>query len=272
MKRISGCLMAGVLAGSSALVGLGGCKPSEAVRQGHLIGKGTKQEPAATASVTALDPATLGSVSGTIHFSGKPPARVKIDMSMDPVCSITGGDNYSEQFVVHDGKLANVYVYVKDGPAAAMSAPILRTDAVVMDQVGCRYTPHVVAVTRGAAVEFRNSDATMHNIHTMPTIVGNETVDVSQGAKGAPVQKVFNEPEVMIPVRCNNHPWMNAFINVSATPFWAVSDANGHFELKGLPAGTYTLAVVHEKMGEQTTTVTIAPKEAEKADFTYSMK
>jgi plastocyanin len=163
-------------------------------------------------------------------------------------------------------------VYIKDGPAAAMTAPIGKADAVVMDQVGCRYTPHVVAVTKGAAVEFRNSDATMHNIHTMPAVVGNETVDVSEGAKGVPVQKVFQQPEVMIPVRCNNHPWMNAFINVSQTPFFAVTDANGHFEIKGLPAGTYTLAVVHEKMGEQTTTVTIAPKEAEKADFTYSMK
>jgi plastocyanin len=271
MKRMSGWLMAGVLAGS-ALVGMVGCKPSDAVRQGHLIGKGSKEEPAVPASAAALDPATLGSVSGTIRFSGKPPERVKIDMSMDPVCSITGGENYSEQFVVHDGKLANVYVYVKDGPAAAMSAPILRTDAVVMDQVGCRYTPHVIAVMQGAAVEFRNSDATMHNIHAMPASVGNESVDVSQGAKGAPVQKVFNKPEVMIPVRCNNHPWMNAFINVSPTPFFAVTDADGHFEIKGLPAGTYTLAVVHEKMGEQTTTVTIAPKKAEKADFTYSMK
>ena len=271
MKRMSGWLMAGVLAGG-ALVGLVGCKPSDAVRQGHLIGKGTKEEPAAPVSVAALDPATLGSVSGTIHFSGKPPERVKIDMSMDPVCSITGGDNYSEQFVVHDGKLANAYVYVKDGPPIAMNAPIQRVNAVVMDQVGCRYTPHVIAVTRGAAVEFRNSDATMHNIHTMPTIVGNETIDISQGAKGAPVQKVFKEPEVMIPVRCNNHPWMNAFINVAPTPFWAVTDTNGHFEIQGLPAGTYTLAVVHEKMGEETTTVTIAPKETEKADFTYSMK
>src|ERR1700722_16537830 len=151
MRRMFGWLMAGVLAGS-ALVTVG-CKPSEAVRQGRLIGNGTKEEPKTSAPVAALDPATLGSVSGTVHFAGKPPARVKIDMSMDPVCSITGGDNYSEQFVVNGGGLANVYVYVKDGPAAAMSAPILTTDAVVMDQVGCRYTPHVIAVTHGAAVE-----------------------------------------------------------------------------------------------------------------------
>ncbi len=110
----------------------------------------------------------------------------------------------------------------------------------------------MIAVMRGGSVEFRNSDVTMHNIHTMPVVMGNETIDVSQGPKGAPQVKPFLQPEVMMPVRCNNHPWMNAFINVSATPFFAVTDASGKFEIKGLPAGTYTLAVVHEKMGEQT--------------------
>ena len=112
----------------------------------------------------------------------------------------------------------------------------------------------------------------MHNVHAMPAVAGNETMDVSQAAKGAPQQKRFDQPEVMMPVRCNNHPWMNAFINVSATPFFAVTDAEGRFEIKGLPAGTYTLAAVHEKMGEQTIKVTVAPKESEKAEFTYSMK
>jgi uncharacterized protein (DUF2141 family) len=141
-----------------------------------------------------------------------------------------------------------------------------------MDQVGCKYVPHVIALMRGGSVEFRNSDGTMHNIHTMPSVAGNETVDVSQGAKGAPQIRQFKQPEVMMPVRCNNHPWMNAFINVSATPFFAVTDADGHFSITGLPAGTYTLAVVHEKLGEQTMTVTVEPQKTAKADFSFSSK
>jgi plastocyanin len=200
------------------------------------------------------------------------PAPVKIDMSMDPVCSMMGGDNFAEQYAVHDGKLGNVYVYIKSGPAAAMLAGGPTPAPVVLDQVGCKYVPHVIAVVRGGSVEFRNSDSTMHNIHTMPTVPGSQQIDISQGPKGAPQRKQFNKPEEMIPVRCNNHPWMNAFINVSATPFFAVTDKDGHFSISGLPPGTYTLAAVHEKLGEQTITITVEPKGTAKADFSYSEK
>ncbi len=271
MRRMCSWLMTTALAGG-VLGGLAGCKPNDAVRQTQATGKGTKAEgPAASPTSAPLDQATLGTVSGTIHLSGKAPAPVKIDMSMDPVCSITGGDNFAEQYVVHDGKLANVYVYIKSGPPAAMSATAPIPAPVVMDQIGCKYVPHVIALLRGGSVEFRSSDGTMHNIHTMPT-GGNPTIDISQGPKGTPQIKQFNQPEEMMPVRCNNHPWMNAFINVSATPFFSVTDAEGRFSIDGLPAGTYTLGAVHEKMGEQTITVTVEPKRTAKADFSFSVK
>jgi plastocyanin len=275
MKQRRGWWMAAVMAGS-VLAGLTGCKPSPAVKQAQVIGNGTSPESDQPVIARPLngpqDKTTLGMVSGTVRFAGKAPERVKIDMSMDPVCSMASGENDSEQYVVHDGKLANVYVYVKSGPAAAMGAEEPSPAPVVLDQVGCRYVPHVIAVVQGGSVEFRNSDGTMHNIHTMPTVVGNEPIDISEGAKGAPVTKTFAKPEVMIPVRCNNHPWMNAFINVSATPFFAVSDADGHFVINGLPAGAYTLAAVHEKMGEQDMTVTVAAQGTAKADFRFSAK
>lgn len=265
MKGFSGWLMAAVLVG-----GLVGCKPNKAVREGTVVDNGTKTEQSAALPSVPLDPATLGAVSGTIRFSGKAPERLKIDMSQDPVCSMMGGDNYAEQYVAHDGKLANVYIYVKSGPPAAMAPPAVNTVPVVLDQIGCKYVPHVIAVMVGEPVEFRNSDGTMHNIHTIPT--ANPPMDMSQGPNGTAQSKIFDKPEIMMPVRCNNHPWMNAFINVSATPYFAVSDADGHFTIKGLPAGTYTLAAVHEKLGEQTLTVTVAPQQTGNADFTYSMK
>lgn len=264
MGRVLGWLAVAVLAS-----GLAGCKSKTAANQGAASNEAAARP---QAPAVPLDPATLGTVSGTVHFTGKPPERLKIDMSQDPVCAMTGGDNYAEQYVVKDGKLANVYIYVKNGPPAAMAQPATNTVPVVLDQIGCKYVPHVIAVMADEPVEFRNSDGTMHNIHTTPPPGGNPSFDVSQAANGAPDMKMFDKPETMMPVRCNNHPWMNAFINVSATPYFAVSDADGHFTIKGLPPGTYTLAAVHEKLGEQTMTVTVAPQKTSKADFTYSMK
>ena len=267
MRRICGWLMAGAVACGA----MSGCKPSDAVKHSGDNTVPETSKPAPTPTVQ-LDKAALGMVTGTIRFTGKAPEPVKIDMSMDPVCSMTAADNFAEQYAVKDGKLGNVYVYIKSGPPAAMLTGGPTPAPVVLDQVGCKYVPHVIAVVRGGSVEFRNSDSTMHNIHTMPTVVGSQPIDISQGPKGAPQVKQFNQPEVMIPVRCNNHPWMNAFINVSATPFFAVSDADGHFEIKGLPAGTYTLAAVHEKLGEQTMTVTVQAQKQGKADFSFNMK
>lgn len=261
-----GSLLTAVVAAS--VIGLSSCK-SNHEKTVHEVAPPSGTMVAGTG--VPIDPATTGSIEGTVAFAGKPPEPLKIDMGQDPACAAAGGENFAEQYVVHDGKLANVYVYVKSGPPMVMGFVGQTLPPVVLDQKGCRYVPHVIAVLRGGTVEFRNSDGTMHNIHTMPQN-GNPRVDVSQGPKGVPERKRFDAPEVMMPVRCNNHPWMNAFINVSATPFFAVTDQQGHFEITGLPPGTYTLAAVHEKMSEQTITVKIASKEKTTAEFTYSAK
>ena len=178
-------------------------------------------------------------------------------MSMDPACSLAGS-NTTEQYAVADGKLGNVYVFVKSG-APDSKAPNA-APAVVLDQKGCRYIPHVVAVQQGGRVEFHNSDPTMHNVHTMPAVSGNSAVDVSQGPMGQPESRSFHAPETMLPVRCNNHPWMNAFINVAPNQFFAVTGTDGNFTLRGLPPGNYTVAAIHEKLGEQDVQVTRAPE------------
>ncbi len=218
----------------------------------------------------AVDPATAGTITGVVRFDGKPPARVAIDMDLDPACAMAKEPNLTEQYVIGHGGLANVYVYVKAG-APASTAP---ADAapVLLDQKGCRYVPHVVAVQQGGRIAFHNADPTLHNVHTTPAEAGNASVDMSEMPMGAPQTEVFKAVETMLPVRCNNHPWMQAFINVAPNPYYAVTDADGRFTLPKLPPGTYTLAAVHEKLGEQDVQITVAPKATAQASFRFAIK
>src|SRR5919204_1487710 len=183
-------------------------------------------------------------------------------MSQDPACK---GTNEAETLVVDGGKLANVFVYVKDGLGnRTFDVP---KDPIVLDQKGCRYHPHVLGVMAGQTIKIVNSDPTTHNIH--PTPKDNREWNESQPPKAAPLEKSFAREEIMLPVKCNQHPWMKMYINVVKTPFFAVTDKSGKFEIKGLPPGTYTVAAVHERLGEQDQKVTVGAKETKNVDFSF---
>jgi len=214
-------------------------------------------------AVAPIDPANTASVSGTVHFSGAVPKMQKIDMSMDPGCR---GENHVETYVVNDGNLANVVVYVKSGLEGGFT---YAGTPVTIDQKGCRYLPHVAAVVVNQQVQFTNGDTATHNIHSSPQI--NAKWNESQMPTSPTITKTFSNAEMMIPIQCNQHPWMKMYLNVMSNPWFAVTDEAGHFDIKGLPPGDYTLAAVHEKLGEQTLQVHVASKEAKSgADFTFA--
>ena len=251
---------------------ISGCKPAAttqdvAADHGALLAHKAAREESSTHPVSG----PTGSIAGTVTLTGKPPAKVEIDTSMDPACGLSHTPLSTEQYVVNNGKIANVFVYVKSGPPAAMNAAPASSAPVVLDQAACRYIPHVIGVMQGGTVEFRNSDPTMHNVHTMPTSVGNEAIDITMGPHGAPQTRQMNQPENLIPVRCNNHPWMNAFIDVAPTPFFEVTGPDGRFDLKGLPPGDYVLGAVQEKLGEKTINVSVPANGSAKADFNFAM-
>jgi plastocyanin len=241
-----------------ALTLLAGCGKKESTEQ-------SSSAPAASsapAPATPIDPNTVATVNGTVKFDGAAPKPAKIDMSQDATCK---GTNTAETIVADGGKLANVFVYVKDGLGDRnFQAP---TNAVVIDQKGCRYHPHMLGVMVGQNVEIRNSDPTTHNIH--PTPKDNREWNESQPPQAAPLSKSFARQEIMLPVKCNQHPWMKMYINVVKSPFFAVTDENGKYEIKGLPPGSYTLAFVQEKLGEQDQKVTLAPKDTKTVDTSF---
>ncbi len=222
------------------------------------------------AAAPPVDPATAGTITGVVHFDGKAPARIPIDMSADPACTLSPSPNLTEQIVVDHGKLANVYLYIKAG-APPSSAPA-GASPVVLDQKSCRYVPHVIAVQQGGEVQYRNSDPSTHNIHTMPTQAGNKSLDISESPMGAAQTERLSSVEIMIPVRCNNHPWMNAFINVAPNPYFAVCNNDGSFTIHGVPPGHYTLAAVQEKLGEVDIPVTVTAKSTTTANLTFASK
>jgi len=214
-----------------------------------------------------IDPATVGSVSGTVTFTGTAPKPIAIDVGQDPACSVASKEQiFGEALIANDGKLANAFVYVKRG--AEKFASTVPTEAAVLDQKGCRYEPHVLGLVTGQKLRILNSDPAIHNVH--PAAKNNQSWNISQMPGGAPVEKTFAREELMVPVTCNQHPWMRMYVNVLRHPFFAISDAGGRFEIRGLPPGDYTLAVVHEKLGTQEQQFKLAPRET-KRDVQFAL-
>jgi plastocyanin len=208
-----------------------------------------------------------GAVTGTARFEGTAPAPAQLKMAADPVCVREAKNTTSEAIIVGDGGvLQNVFVYVKDGLGARTYPP--PATAVVLDQRGCRYTPHVFGVQVGQPVEIVNSDPTLHNVHAMPK--ANDEFNFGQPVQGMRMRRTFSKPEVMVPVRCDVHGWMNAYAGVVTHPFHAVTKADGTFTITGLPPGKYTLEAWHERLGTQTQAITIDGKKDATATFSFT--
>ena len=217
---------------------------------------------------TQIDDTTAGTVSGTIYFTGAAPAPIAIDMAQDPGCAATKARNVTEQIVVHDGRMANVFVYVRDGLGNRVYMPT--KTPVVLDQKDCRFVPHVIGAMLGQPVEFRNSDPTVHNVHIIPPDADNAGgFNTSQMPPGSTRQHIFRAAGIMIPIRCDYHPWMEAFLNVATNPFFAVSGARGHFEIKGLPPGNYTVVAVQEKLAAKAEQVAVTSGKTTALNFTF---
>jgi plastocyanin len=214
-----------------------------------------------------VDAAHSGSIGGTIRFTGKRPAAKLIDMSEDPACvEAHKGKVYDESLVVSPGGLvANAFIYIDKGlEGKTFEVPVT---PVIIDQKGCWFRPRVLGIQVGQVLQVVNSDPVTHNIHPMAEI--NREWNHSQGPGDDPLSRKFLKPEVMIPVKCNIHSWMHAFIGVRDDPYFAVTPQDGSFTIANLPPGTYTLAVWQEKLGTQKQEITVTEGHNTVANITF---
>ncbi len=223
--------------------------------------------PAAPAAAP-VDSATAGNIAGMVMIEGTPPGAEELRMSSDPVCVEQATNTSSEYFVVGEGNhLGNVFVYVKEGlEGRSFPEP---SGVVTLDQVGCRYTPHVFGLRVGQTLAITNSDPTLHNIHAMPT--ANAEFNMGQPIQGMTSERTFESPEIMVPFKCDVHGWMNAYVGVLDHPYFATTAQDGLFEISTLPPGDYVLEAWHEKLGTQTQNVTVAEGATAKVAFTFSV-
>ena len=237
-------------------------------------GGGRAAEPAPDSGQSAKEPAPVAaatdnndaSITGTVTFKGDAPEMAVLDMAADPVCE---GKNQEEpkrrQVLVlgDDQRIANVLVQIKGGLPAMEHEASAAT--VEFNQGGCQYTPHVFALRAGETLKILNPDGTLHNVHAFSKV--NTEFNEAMPKFRTELEKMFDKAEpTPFAVKCDVHPWMNAWAAVFDHPYFAVTGSDGSFTIGNLPAGTYELEIWHERLPAQTVTVTVAAGEEATVD------
>lgn len=242
--------------------------PGDAPRRERTAARdaGERDGAPASAEPRPIDPSTLGTIRGIVRFEGEPPRRKELAMGNEPACQHATPPR-TEKVVVEDGKLQGVFVYVRRGhegwiPPAAPAEP------EELDQHGCLYVPHVLAVQTGQPLHVKNSDETTHNVN-LDARRNGQTGNFTQGRNQEDLVFVFERREHGIPFKCDIHPWMGAVVHVQDHPWFAVSGPDGRFEIRGVPPGSYSLEAIQEELGKQRVDVVVTANGTAEASFTF---
>ena len=211
------------------------------------------------------------SISGTVTFTGKPPALKPLAMDADPACAKKhSGPVPSERLVLGGGNtMANIIVFVSKGVPAGKTFPA-PTTPVTLDQNGCQYKPHAQGIMVGQTYKILNSDGILHNVHSLPKI--NPQFNKPMPPTLKETTTTFTKPEPIFEIKCDVHPWMIAYVGVFTHPFFAATGADGKFTISGLDPGTYEISAWHEVLGTQTASVTVAATGSKTQDFKFATK
>lgn len=203
-------------------------------------------------------------VKGVVRFQGVVPQGKKLNLPAG--CSQNGGEVFSNEVMVNDGKLQNVLVRVVKGHEGLSFSEVPKEE-VVLDQKGCIYIPRVAGARVGQKVTFINSDAIFHNVRSVTKV--NKKFNVAMPKKDQRETRVFTQPELFLQAKCSVHPWMGAYVAIMDHPFFNVSNERGEFVLPSLPEGQYTIEAWHEVFGTLTQELTVTGQGAKALSFEY---
>jgi plastocyanin len=193
--------------------------------------------------------AAAGVITGVVRADPPPAAPAAAKITKD--VSVCGSEAARDRLVLGPGgALANVVVAIK---GLRPAQPPAATSGAAVDQVGCRYLPHVQAVTVGTTLAVLNNDAVLHNVHA--TAGGAQSpvtlFNLAMPFRGQKLPTVLRRPGIT-KLRCDaGHTWMSAYIHVFDHPYFAVTDQSGRFTIKDLPPGKHTVEYWHEPLDDQ---------------------
>jgi plastocyanin len=216
----------------------------------------------ATCAVTSLSAAEI---SGKVKLKGTPPPEIQI--KMDDACGkLQGAPPTTRHYIVgQDSGLGNVFVWIKEG--AKPTPP--KGDGPVLDQTSCMYQPYIFGVQTGQKFKIKNSDDTLHNVHALPK--SNTEFNFGQPVKGMVTEKSFDKQEVLVKFKCDVHPWMFAYAGVVDHPYWAITDKDGNFTIKDVPAGEYTVEALHLKAGKAEQKLTLGADDKKALEYSLEV-
>jgi hypothetical protein len=215
---------------------------------------------------SASNPTGTATVNGIVKLEGRVPKPTAINMAADLTCAKQHPTPVLNQAVIVDGSgdVQNAIVFVAEGLGERTFEP--PSQQAVMDQKGCMYQPHVLAMQANQPLEIVNNDPTSHNIHPVPA--NNREWNKSE-PPGSKTEETFTREEIAIPVKCNIHPWMRSYVAVLKHPHFAVTTEHGSFTLGNLPPGTYTLKAWHEKLGTLTQQISVGANDTKTVEFVF---
>jgi hypothetical protein len=220
---------------------------------------------------SSLEEGVRGTITGKVHFEGRPYRTGLIDLGGDDACiNLRPNGLKSEDFRINpDGTLEGVIVYVKEGLSVGFNWPA-PSEPLVLDQVGCQYIPHVAVLQTGQTLIIKSDDPFLHNVNGAAG--PNPGFNHAMSGVGELPPKTFTKTEVAKLIKCDVHGWMKSYVAVLPHPFHDITGADGTFTLGNVPPGTYKLGAWHEKLGELEAEVKLEPNGTLTNDFTFERK